>query len=172
MITIDTKIRTFLDLIGWSEGTAISPITQNNGYDVLVTGIHGPAVFTDYSDHPFAHGGSVQWKLNPPEFSTAAGRYQILAHYFEAYKIQLNLPDFSPASQDAVAVQQISERNAIHLIEQGNISAAITACSNIWASFPGNDYGQGGHSLNGLVAKYNADLAAATAAAAAPIATT
>jgi muramidase (phage lysozyme) len=159
-ITIDVKLKTFLSLISWSEGTSIAPLTKNLGYDVIVTGIHGPSVFTDYTDHPFAHGGSVQFHLNPPEFSTAAGRYQVLAHYFEAYKAQLGLPDFSPASQDRVAIQQISERNSIHLIEQGNIAGAITACSNIWASFPGNDYGQGGHSLAGLVAKYTADLAA------------
>jgi muramidase (phage lysozyme) len=156
MITIDAKIRAFLDLIAWSEGTSISPLTKNNGYDVIVTGIHGPSIFTDYSDHPFAHGGSVQFHLNPPEYSTASGRYQVLAHYFEAYKKLLGLKDFSPASQDAVAVKQISERNGIHLIEEGSIDHAITACSNIWASFPGNNYGQGGRSLPGLVAKYNA----------------
>jgi muramidase (phage lysozyme) len=157
--TIDNKIKAFLDLISWSEGTCLSPITKNNGYDVIVNGIHGPSVLTDYSDHPFAHGGSVQFKLNPPEYSTAAGRYQVLAHYFEVYKAQLKLPDFSPASQDQVALQQISERNSLHLIEQGKIAEAITACSSIWASFPGNNYGQGGgHTLDSLVAKYQSLL--------------
>lgn len=159
-ITIDPKLRAFLDLIAWSEGTSSSPITKNNGYDVIVTGIHGPSILTDYTDHPFAHGGSVQFHLNPPEYSTAAGRYQVLCHYFEVYKAQLHLPDFSPASQDAVALQQMTERHAILLIEAGNVPAAITACSNIWASFPGNNYGQGGHSLDALVAKYHALLAA------------
>jgi lysozyme len=90
----------------------------------------------------------------PVLYSTAAGRYQLLGRYWNIYKIQLNLPDYSPASQDAVALQQIKERKAIDLIEAGQIEEAITACSNIWASFPGNTYGQGGHSLDALVAKY------------------
>lgn len=152
----DRNVKAFLDLIAWSEGTSTHPLTKNDGYDVIVTGIHGPSVLTDYRDHPFAHGGSVQFRLDPPAFSTAAGRYQILARYFAVYKAQLHLVDFSPTSQDLVAVQQITERKALALIKQGNISAAITACSNIWASFPGNSYGQGGHSLEALVAKYNA----------------
>lgn len=155
-MVIDPKLRAFLDTIAFSEGTSISPITKNNGYDVIVTGIHGPSILTDYTDHPYAHGGAVE--VRPGLNSTAAGRYQVLAHYFEVYKKQLGLPDFSPASQDAVAIQQISERNAIHLIEQGNIAVAITACANIWASFPGNSYGQGGHSLTTLGAKYQTFL--------------
>jgi muramidase (phage lysozyme) len=152
---MDPKLKAFLDLIGWSEGTSTNPITVNQGYDVIVTGIHGPTVFTDYSDHPFAHGGSVQWKLNPPEYSTAAGRYQVLAHYFEVYKTRLHLPDFSPASQDAVALQQMKERHAIEMIEAGNVDDAIAECSRIWASFPGNTYGQGGKSRSSLIEQYN-----------------
>ena len=154
-ITIDNKLRAFCDLIAFSEGTSTSSITKNSGYDVIVSGIHGPSIFTDYRDHPFAHGGAVTVRTNPLLVSTAAGRYQVLAHYFEVYKTQLHLPDFSPASQDAVAIEQISECNSIHLIEQGNISAALMACSRIWASFPGNDYNQpGGKSLATLVSQY------------------
>jgi muramidase (phage lysozyme) len=150
---MDSKLKAFLDLIAFSEGTSTSPITRNNGYDVIVTGMNGPSILTDYTDHPFAHGGYVQ--VTPTLKSTAAGRYQILAHFFEVYKVQLNLPDFSPESQDTIAIQQIHERHAIPMIEAGNIAGAIKACSNIWASFPGNDYGQaGGHSLETLVAKY------------------
>ena len=146
---MDSRIIAFLNLIGWSEGA---------DYNTIVRGINGPSVFTDYSDHPFAHGGSVQWKLNPPEFSTAAGKYQILAHYFEVYKAQLNLPDFSPASQDAVALQLMKERGAVALVEVGNIVAAINACSSTWASFPGNSYGQGGKSMTSLLAQYQTFL--------------
>ena len=53
---MDPSVKAFLDLIAWSEGTSTSPVTQNQGYDVIVTGVDGPAVFTDYSDHPFADG--------------------------------------------------------------------------------------------------------------------
>jgi muramidase (phage lysozyme) len=75
--------------------------------------------------------------------------------WYHPYALMLGLKDFSPASQDAIATQQIRERHALPMIEAGNVSGAIMACSNIWASFPGNDYEQpGGHSLAALMAKY------------------
>ena len=54
------------------------------------------------------------------------------------------------------------------MIESGDIQGAITACSNIWASLPGNDYDQpGGHAMEALLAQYD-QLAGATAAAGTP----
>jgi muramidase (phage lysozyme) len=156
---MDNKLKAFLDLISFSEGTCLSPLTKDDGYDVIVSGVHGPAVFVDYAKHPFEDGGSVQWKLDPPEYSTAAGRYQLLARFWRVYKAQLCLSDYSPASQDAVAIEQISERKAIAMIEAGDVAGAIQACGNIWASFPNNAYGQGGHSLKTLVRKYQELLA-------------
>jgi muramidase (phage lysozyme) len=144
-----------LSLIAWSEGTSTSPITKNDGYDVIVTGVDGPEVFTDYSDHPFAKGRTaIMVRENPPLFSTASGRYQILLRYWRSYQQMLNLPDFSPQSQDAVALRIIYERGALPLLNAGNIEAAIVACSNIWASFPGNDYSQGGHSMAELLTQF------------------
>lgn len=147
----------FLSLVAWSEGTSSNPITKNDGYDVIVTGVHGPSIFTDYSTHPFSAGGDVLVRIAPPPplYSTAAGRYQLLARYWNIYKVQLNLPDYSPASQDAIALQQIKEREAISLIGTGDIQGAIASCSNIWASLPGNEYGQGGHSMSELMQKFS-----------------
>lgn len=143
----------FLDLIAWSEGTSTSPLTKCDGYDVIVSGIYGRNVFDDFSDHPFDHGRApIVVRANPLLQSTASGRYQLMRHWWQAYRVELKLDDFSPRSQDLVAVQQIRERNALPLIEAGNFEAAIEACSNIWASFPGNDYGQGAHSMATLLA--------------------
>lgn len=83
--------------------------------------------------------------------STAAGRYQILARFFDAYKKQLGLKDFSPASQDAIAVQMIRECGALADIEAGRVSAAITKCRSRWASLPGAGYGQHENDLEMLV---------------------
>ena len=151
---MDIQFKSFLDLIAWSEGTSTHPLTVNNGYDVLVTGVNGPHVFTDYSDHPFAHSGSVLVRTTPALISTAAGRYQLLARYWNVYRSQLHLADYSPDSQDTVALQQMKERNALQPLLMADVAGAIKACSNIWASFPGNNYGQGGHSLSALLAKY------------------
>lgn len=123
----------FLDMIAFSEGTARIK-DSDNGYRAVV----GGTTFDSYADHP-------RRKVWCPKFniwSTAAGRYQLLARYFDAYKSILALPDFSPESQDAIALQQIKERGALTDIDLGHIQAAIKKCSNIWASFPGAGYGQ------------------------------
>ena len=78
--------------------------TRNHGYDVIV----GGELFTDYSDHP-----RKLVTLNPKLKSTGAGRYQLLSCWWDAYRKQLGLKDFSPKSQDAVALQQIKERGAL-----------------------------------------------------------
>ena len=67
--------------------------------------IVGGELFTDYSDHrkPVA--------LNPKLKSTGAGRYQLLSRWWDAH-CKKYLKDFSPKSQDAVALQQIKERGA------------------------------------------------------------
>lgn len=57
VINTHQNIAAFLDMLTVSEGTANHPLTKNRGYDVIVTGLDGkPEIFTDYSDHPFAHG--------------------------------------------------------------------------------------------------------------------
>lgn len=143
-------VKAFLDLVSWSEGTSIGP---DNGYGVIVSGETGPNSFADYSDHPFANG-RPPIQVRPGLTSTASGRYQLMLHWWLAYKAELGLHDFSPASQDAVAIQQMRERHALPLVEEGNIQGAIFNCSNIWASFPGNSYGQGGKPLDALTAQY------------------
>lgn len=124
----------FLHTISWSEGTDNGrQKTLHNGYDVIV----GGSLFTDFSDHP-----RKLVKLNANLSSTAAGRYQLLARYFDPYKRQLGLKDFGPESQDRIALQQIKECRALEDIDEGDFDVAIKKCARIWASFPGAGYGQ------------------------------
>jgi muramidase (phage lysozyme) len=159
----------FLDLIAFSEGTSTSPNTHNDGYDVIVSGIDGHHEFTDFSGHPFSNGRPAIVINHSGLTSTASGRYQLLARFYAVYKNELNLPDFSPVSQDKIALQQIRERHAIPDILAGNIQSAITKCCTIWASFPGNDFGQGGKSMEALLTRFDA-LASPPASPAAPAA--
>ncbi|HAL1716871.1 TPA: glycoside hydrolase family 104 protein [Escherichia coli] len=141
VINTHQNIAAFLDMLAVSEGTANHPLTKNRGYDVIVTGLDGkPEIFTDYSDHPFAHGRPAKVFNRRGEKSTASGRYQ-----------QLALPDFSPLSQDRLAIQLIRERGALDDVRAGRIERAISRCRNIWASLPGAGYGQREHSLEKLV---------------------
>ena len=66
----------------------------------------------------------------------------------------LGLKDFSPKSQDAVALQQIKERGALPYDDRGDIRQAIDRCSNIWASLPGAGYGRFEHKADSLIAKF------------------
>lgn len=152
-MTPSPALQKFLDLVAFSEGTSTHPLTVNNGYDVIVTGADGPEVFSDYAEHPFANRRPKL--IRAGLYSTASGRYQLLYRWWTAYKPMLGLPDFSPPSQDAVALQQMKERGALSLILAGNIQGAIQACSNIWASLPGNAYGQGGKTMGALLDHYN-----------------
>lgn len=149
------NLTAFMSLIAFSESTSTSPITKNNGYDIIVSGVDGRHSFTDYTDHPFADGRPSIVVNHSGLISSASGRYQIELHWWKSYKQKLNLPDFSPTSQDAYCVQVLKERHADTMILAGNIQCAIEACSNIWASFPGNNYGQGGRPMQTLLTKYN-----------------
>lgn len=136
---MEVNRRAFLDTISLSEGTYGK---GDNGYNVLV----GGSLFQGYTDHP-------RTKIFLPKlgiYSTAAGRYQLLSRYFDAYKKQLNLPDFSPPSQDAIALQQIRECKALPAVDAGRLPEAIMLCARIWASFPGAGYGQRENSLSRL----------------------
>jgi len=139
------NMKAFLSMISVSEGT--HNIGNEKGYNVLV----GGATFEGYEDHP-----RKCVKLSKTLKSTAAGRYQILERYYDAYKKQLGLVDFGPRSQDAIALQLIKECRATKLIDDGKIRDAINACSSRWASLPGAGYGQRENSLASLLKAYQA----------------
>ena len=123
--------KAFLTMIATAEGTVN---LGDNGYNVLV----GGSLFTGYADHPRKAVYLPKYKIK----STAAGRYQILSKYYTFYKKLLKLKDFSPASQDAIAIQMIKEQHALEDVDEGRVDAAIKKVSNIWASMPGAGYGQ------------------------------
>jgi len=123
--------KAFLDMIAVSEGTIG---IGENGYNVLI----GGTLFHSYHDHPRRR----VWVKRIQKHSTAAGRYQILKRYFDAYKEKLNLPDFSPGSQDKIALEMIRECGALDDIDEGRLDKAIEKCRSRWASFPGAGYSQ------------------------------
>lgn len=147
------NVLAFLETIAHSELGASLLAASDNGYNVLVgsTAAH-PLLFHSYVDHP-------RVKVHLPRLgidSTAAGRYQLLARYFDAYKAQLHLPDFSPLSQDKIAIQQIRECRALPAIIAGDFETSVTRCAHLWASLPGAGYGQHENQMHQLVAYYTA----------------
>lgn len=147
------NIKAFLDMVGMSElGPALLTMS-NNGYNVIVgSTAKNPTLFTSYGDHPRQF---VDMIINGKQVkSSAAGRYQILARFYDAYKASLKLLDFSPASQDAIAIQMIGECHAIDLITTGRFAEAVDACRTRWASLPGAGYNQNEHKLSFLQDAY------------------
>lgn len=136
---LSRNLAAFLDMIAVSEGTAGK---GDDGYNVLV----GGGTFSGYTDHPRKMIYLPRLNIK----SSAAGRYQLLGKYFDVYKKQLGLKDFSPESQDAIAIQQIKERKALEDVESGRFDSAVAKVKNIWASLPGAGYGQHENTLGDL----------------------
>lgn len=148
------NVLAFLDMLSVSEGTSTSTATQNDGYDVIVTGVNGPETFADYSAHPFANGRPPVVVNSRGLASTASGRYQFLVRDWAHYRNLLGLHDFGPVSQDRWAIQLIRERGALANIIAGRFAVAVSNVSNLWASLPGAGYGQPEHQLDTLAAAY------------------
>ena len=144
MVEINNQRKAFLDVLAWSGGTDNGRRNRNHGYDVIVG-----ELFTDYSITL-----AKACHAKPKTQNVGAGRYQLLSRWWDAYRKQLGLKDFSSKSQDAVALQQIKERGALPMIDRGDIRQAIDRCSNIWASLPGAGYGQFEHKADSLIAKF------------------
>ena len=144
------NLKAFLDMIARAEIGKELLAKSDNGYNIVVGSRPSmPILFGSYHDHPRL---TVEYARGKK--STAAGRYQILMRNYDAYKRILGLPDFSPASQDAIAIRLIGECEAIKLIESGQIERAIANCRSRWASFPGAGYGQNEHEMAALIAAY------------------
>lgn len=134
--------KAFLDMIAYSEGTIN---IGDDGYNCLF----GGSTFEGYEDHP-----RKAVKFGKNNSSTAAGRYQVLARYYDYYRQKLCLNDFSPEAQDSIAIQYIKECRALEDIDSGKIKKAIYKCKKIWASFPGAGYGQHENKIDDLISFY------------------
>ena len=117
--------------------------TRNHGYDVIVGGkLLLITPITSQTCHAKPKTQINRRRTLPASF-----------HWWDAYRKQLGLKDFSPKSQDAVALQRLG-RGALPMIDRGDIRQAIDRCSNIWASLPGAGYGQFEHKADSLIAKF------------------
>lgn len=141
LLNLSDNQRAFLDMTAQSEGTAGR---GDDGYNMLVN----PGGFFDsYADHPriVVHvGGSL--------YSTAAGRYQILARTWDSVKGAIGAADFSPGNQDLAALELARRRGAADAINAGDIVTAVQLCNREWASFTGSPYNQNPHSIDQMIA--------------------
>jgi muramidase (phage lysozyme) len=143
-----TPIRSlYLDLIAYCEGTDRNINGMREGYNIR----YAFKTFSDYSKFPTgritANGIT----------SSASGRYQIMDFtWYGDIQPALNLPDFSPDSQDQACLWLLHiKRKILHYVDRDNLKAFCSIASWEWASIPPSRYGQGNYKYNDIVNIYN-----------------
>ena len=99
MVKINNQRKAFLDMLAWSEEEVMADQkTRNHGYDVIVGG--NILLITPITLANLSHGlkNSNQQAADATSFFPVGGM---------PTASRLGLKDFSPKSQDAVALQQI-----------------------------------------------------------------
>ena len=88
MVEINNQRKAFLDMLAWSEGPDNGrQKTRNHGYDVIV----GGELFTGLLRSP-----SQTCHAKPNSKSTAPDATSFFSRWWDAYRKQLGLKDFSP----------------------------------------------------------------------------
>ena len=110
MVEINNQRKAFLDMLAWSEE--------------LITDVRNQKSWL----WRHCRRRAIYWLLRSPSQTchakpkTQINRRRTLpasSRWWDAYRKQLGLKDFSPKSQDAVALQQIKERGALPMIDRG-----------------------------------------------------
>lgn len=142
------RMQAFLATIRWAEtGTSTT-----ESYRKLVFN----GTFDNFSTHPLIKQcASINGKKT---CSTAAGAYQMLDKSWWDLQPKLKLSDFSPESQDRMAIEYIRRNRAISDVESGNFTQAACKVGKIWASFPCNSYNQNPKTINELSRYYRKQL--------------
>nr|ART90449.1 phage lysin [uncultured bacterium] len=153
-LDMNTNVRALLETIKLCEGT------KNAGeYSCLYGSTpSNPRTFAGFADHPRIVS---RISASDQRWTSAAGAYQMMAvspipgggstrvNTWDTLKARLGLPDFSPASQDAAAIELLRECGALGRLQVGDLAGAVSRARGIWASLPGANYaGQGMRSMD------------------------
>lgn len=118
----DPNVAAFLKAIAQAEG---------GGYDFKYGAVKGkrndPWRFSDFPAHPGpGYGGET----------TAAGMYQINIATWHQHGGSMGLSDFSPKTQDLIAIEILRSINIMEKIKEGDIANAVGPASRKWAALP------------------------------------
>lgn len=139
----DRNVAAFLETLKFAEGT----LGRSQEYDVLFGYNADPSrVFTDFSRHPRVYDRAHD--------TTAAGAYQINWPTYLDVAPDLGITDFSPASQDLIAIELIRRAGALDDVRAGNFEAAVAKLGGRWASLPSSRAGQPVRSLDSLLSAF------------------
>lgn len=118
----DVNVAAFLRAIADAEG---------GGYDFKYGAVKGkrndPWRFSDFSTHPGpGWGGRL----------TAAGMYQITVDTWRQHGGAMGLTDFSPKTQDLIAVELLRSVGVADKIVSGDVAGAMGPAAAKWSSLP------------------------------------
>jgi muramidase (phage lysozyme) len=118
----DANVAAFLKAIATAEG---------GDYDFKYGAVRGkrndPWRFSDTSTHPGAgYGGTA----------TAAGMYQITIATWRQHGGKMGLTDFTPKTQDLIAVEMLRSLGVIEQIKTGDVGGAMPQAARLWAALP------------------------------------
>lgn len=123
----------------------------NGDYSVLYGGGH----FADFSTHPNVRVPFHNPATGRDDVSTAAGAYQINYPTFLEISRSTGLTDFSPETQDEMALWLLKKTGAYNALVAGDVEQALRLASSRWASLPGSTARQNPKSLEAALATYN-----------------
>lgn len=142
------QMAAFLATIRWAE-------TGTSGYESYRKLVFN-GTFNDFSTHPKVRQCARVSGRNV--CSTAAGAYQMLDISWNDLQPDLGLKDFSPPSQDKMAIEYIRRNKAVDDVKSGNVEMAFCKVGKVWASLICNDYNQNAKSIEELTKYYNSQL--------------
>ena len=151
------EVRAYLDLVAWKEvGHSLNADGSPSGYRER-NGVAGSRGLMPES--AIADNGT----LPRDELRYNVGRYQMKLVDVEDMRNRYDrkIDDFSPESQDRIAVAKMRDRGVMRELEQGDIRGAIERGGKEWASLPGSPYGQvqRGYTVDKAVDYYEQRLA-------------
>ena len=118
----NANVKAFLNAIAAAEG---------GDYNLKYGGVKGKKndkwQFSDFSTHPGAGYGGI---------NTPAGMYQITIGTWRKLGEKLGLTDFSPTTQDLMAIEILRGLSAIDNIVEGHLDVAVSKASSQWNALP------------------------------------
>lgn len=125
----------YLRMIAQAEGTYKD--ASGDPYRVAF----GGSTFDDTSKHPgtLREFTQTDGKKNK---TSAHGAYQFLKPTWDDVASKLQLPDFSPRSQDLAALELIRRNGSLDDVLAGRFDAAVKRDGKTWASLPSSPYAQ------------------------------
>lgn len=141
----NAQVKGFLDLLSKAEGTYG---VGDNGYNVAF----GGATDVGYDKHPQKLHSFTQTD-GAQNQTSAAGRYQILAKTYQGLAKDLGKTDFSPATQDEMAIELIRRNGALDNVLTGDYEGAVNKLGGTWASLPSSQYAQPKRSMEEVLGR-------------------